>query len=106
MARFKIELREDEHKSFDTPFQKLSGPQPLNSAAKKDVVLNENSDEGTTRYRNDSSVTDYEAMESTNAIIGLCPDMCPGMHASNGFSVCKAIMPFSFQILDCSQIMM
>uniref|UniRef100_A0A7N0UEF8 PCI domain-containing protein n=3 Tax=Kalanchoe fedtschenkoi TaxID=63787 RepID=A0A7N0UEF8_KALFE len=76
MARFKIELREDEPKSLNN-IQKLPGSRPSNSIVEKGIPIKDHPDESMRQYPNDNSMSDYEALESSNVIMGLCPDMCP-----------------------------
>ncbi|CAM8921351.1 unnamed protein product [Rhodiola kirilowii] len=77
MARFKIELREEERTNQDSPIQKLPSNRPINHATEKPMALKDPSEEGTGQHPNGNIVSDYEAMESSGVIIGLCPDMCP-----------------------------
>lgn len=60
MARFKVELGENVQSRTDVVEQKVS-----DNKLEKDKLVPDHSE--------------YESLESSHTIIGLCLDMCPGM---------------------------
>ena len=73
LARFKVELSENVEKSPD-----VADRQEL-SAVESQKFIGERSIESSRDYPNDSTTSDYEGSGTSSVIIGICPDMCPGM---------------------------
>lgn len=79
LARFKVELSEDVQISPDVANQRVSTNRREQSAVERQKVVGAPSLESAKDYPNDNSLFDYEGLETSSIIIGLCPDMCPGM---------------------------
>lgn len=67
MARFKVELSQAVQSTHDSASQKI----PSN---RHDQAIEPSGD-----ISNETVISDYEGMESSNIITGSCPDMCPGI---------------------------
>lgn len=67
MARFKVELSQAVQSTHDSASQKI----PSN---RHDQAI-----EPSGNISNETVISDYEGMESSNIITGSCPDMCPGI---------------------------
>jgi hypothetical protein len=68
LARFKVELSKSEHNNDDDVADhtaSVSEKKHMDSAA---------------NVTNGHGVSDNEGRETSNVIIGLCPDMCPGIY--------------------------
>ncbi|XP_044486042.1 SAC3 family protein B-like isoform X3 [Mangifera indica] len=77
LARFKFELSEDVQTSPDVADQIISTNRHGQSAGERQKIVGAPSLESEKDYPNDNSPSDYESLETSSIIIGLCPDMCP-----------------------------
>ncbi|XP_031286799.1 SAC3 family protein B isoform X1 [Pistacia vera] len=76
LARFKVELSEDVQTSPDVSNQRVSTNRREQSAVERQKVVGAPL-ESAKDYPNDNSLSEYEGLETSSIIIGLCPDMCP-----------------------------
>ncbi|XP_044498043.1 SAC3 family protein B isoform X3 [Mangifera indica] len=77
LARFKVELSEDVQISPDFADQRVSTDRQEQSAVERQKIVGAPSLESSKDYLNENSLSDYEGLETSSIIIGLCPDMCP-----------------------------
>lgn len=78
LARFKVELSKSEQNNADVANQKASGNRHEQSVLEQKYVGKHLMDSAS-NFTNGQAVSDYEGSETSNVIIGLCPDMCPGI---------------------------
>ena len=85
LARFKVELEQPVQSSPDIANKKISATGRDLSVVEKQHLAGEHSIDvaGSSPFGN--ALADHEGLEPPSVIIGLCPDMCPGMFLS--FSV-------------------
>ena len=80
LARFKAELSETVQTSPpDIADQRLSANRFQHNVEERKKLVGEHSTNSDGEFLNDSVLSDFEGMETSRVIIGLCPDMCPGM---------------------------
>lgn len=78
LARFKVELEDKMPSSFDSAGHRGTN-MSVKSVLEKRKLVGDHSMEAASELPNGSSTSDYEGLEST-VIVGLCPDMCPGIN--------------------------
>ncbi|KAI4317698.1 hypothetical protein L6164_025548 [Bauhinia variegata] len=76
LARFKVELSKSEQNNSDITDQKAPSNRHVQSVMEQKYV-GDHSKESSGNYTNSYAVSDYEGLETSNIILGLCPDMCP-----------------------------
>ena len=86
LARFKVELNKSEQNNADAADQKTSANRHEQSVLEQKYAGGHVMDSAG-NFTNGHAVSDHEGFETSNVIIGLCPDMCPGMFLR--FYVCK-----------------
>ena len=79
LARFKVELSKSEQNGSDVTDQKASANRHAQSILEQKHVGG-HSVELTHNFTNGPNFSDYEGTETSSIIIGLCPDMCPGIY--------------------------
>ena len=77
LARFKVELSRSEQNNADIPDQKAFAIRHEQSGLVPKYVRGHLVDSAG-NFSSDH-VSDNEVLETSNVIIGLCPDMCPGI---------------------------
>ncbi|XWS13970.1 hypothetical protein CRYUN_Cryun36dG0084000 [Craigia yunnanensis] len=78
LARFKAELSETVQTSPpDIADPRLSGNRFQQNVEERKKLVGEHSTNSDGEFLNDSVLSDFEGMETSRVIIGLCPDMCP-----------------------------
>ncbi|XVE81994.1 hypothetical protein DITRI_Ditri15bG0111400 [Diplodiscus trichospermus] len=78
LARFKAELSETFQTSPpDSADQRLSANRIQHNMDERKKLVGENSTNSEGEFLNDCVLSDFEGMETSRVIIGLCPDMCP-----------------------------
>lgn len=79
LARFKVELSKSPQSSIDIAERGVSATRPEQS----NVERNRSVAYSFTQFARDatdgSALPECEGVESSGIIIGVCPDMCPGM---------------------------
>lgn len=78
LARFKDELVGVSHNNLGSVDVRDNTSKNENSTAEKKKYMSNQSSE-LSRNLADGNHPDYEALESSSIIVGLCPDMCPGI---------------------------
>lgn len=78
LARFKVELSRSEQNNADIPDQKAFASRPEQSVLESKYVRGHLVDSAS-NFSSAHVVADNEVLETSNVIIGLCPDMCPGI---------------------------
>jgi len=79
LARFKVELVEVAHSKLGSMDARDNSNRNEHSTTERDKCMSNQSLESSTNLAQGNSMPDYEALESSSIIIGLCPDMCPGI---------------------------
>ena len=102
LARFKVELSKSEQNSSDVTDQKASANRHTQSILEQKHVGG-HSVELTRNFTNGHNFSDYEGTETSSIIIGLCPDMCPGIYHILNLSklVITVIFPFYPKFISC-----
>lgn len=77
LARFKVELSENVQISPEFTDQKVSNSGQGQSVAERQKFVGGHSIESAKDYPNENTLSDYEGLEASSVIVGLCPDMCP-----------------------------
>ncbi|XP_022955623.1 SAC3 family protein B [Cucurbita moschata] len=77
LARFKVELVEVAHSKLGSMDARDNSNRNEHSTTERDKCMSNQSLESSTNLAQGNSMPDYEALESSSIIIGLCPDMCP-----------------------------
>ncbi|XP_022722839.1 SAC3 family protein B isoform X2 [Durio zibethinus] len=78
LARFKAELSENvQMNPPDISDERLSANRFQHNVEERKKLVGEHSADSDTEFLNDSALSDFEGMETSRVIIGLCPDMCP-----------------------------
>ncbi|XP_038723108.1 SAC3 family protein B isoform X2 [Tripterygium wilfordii] len=77
LARFKIELSEPTQDSSDIAGMKVSSNKLEHSSGGRQKLVGEHSIESACDVPNRNTSSDYDSLETSSVIIGLCPDMCP-----------------------------
>ncbi|XAR57164.1 hypothetical protein NMG60_11025212 [Bertholletia excelsa] len=77
LARFNVELSQPVQSFSDIENQKLSMNIHSQSLSTRRKLGMEHSTDKERDISNGNALSDYEAVESSTVIIGLCPDMCP-----------------------------
>ncbi|KAK6254613.1 hypothetical protein SCA6_015918 [Theobroma cacao] len=78
LARFKAELSETVQMSPpDIVDQRLSANRFQQNVEERKKLVGEHSTDSAGDFLNDTALSDFEGMETSSIIIGLCPDMCP-----------------------------
>lgn len=78
LARFKVELSKSEQNNDDIPNQTAFANRHEQSVLEQKYVRG-NLMDSARNFTNGLAVSDNEGLETSNLIIGLCPDMCPGI---------------------------
>lgn len=78
LARFKVELSKSEQNNTDIPDQKAFANRHEQSVLEQKYVRG-HSMHSASNFTNGRTVSDNDGLETSNVIIGLCPDMCPGI---------------------------
>lgn len=78
LARFKVELSKSEQHNSDIADQKASSNRNEQSVLEQKYVGG-HSTQSSGNFTNAHASSDYEDLETSNIIVGLCPDMCPGI---------------------------
>lgn len=81
LARFKEELSQPEQSNLGIGNHKVPVKRQDRSTVEMRTLTAEPSDMAGD-FRNGNVSSDYEAQDSSSIIIGLCPDMCPGMFST------------------------
>ncbi|KAK7412620.1 hypothetical protein VNO78_04125 [Psophocarpus tetragonolobus] len=76
LARFKVELSKSEQNNDDIPDQKAFANRHEQSVLEQKYVRGDLIDSAS-NLTNGLTVSDNDGLETSNVIIGLCPDMCP-----------------------------
>ncbi|KAL2588602.1 hypothetical protein GLYMA_13G211900v4 [Glycine max] len=76
LARFKVELSKSEQNNDDIPNQTAFANRHEQSVLEQKYVRG-NLMDSARNFTNGLAVSDNEGLETSNLIIGLCPDMCP-----------------------------
>ncbi|KAG2395783.1 hypothetical protein LR48_Vigan09g215600 [Vigna angularis] len=76
LARFKVELSRSEQNNVDIPDQKAFASRSEQSVLEPKYVRGHLVDSAS-NFSSAHVVADNEVLETSNVIIGLCPDMCP-----------------------------
>lgn len=79
LARFKTELKENVQSSPAFADQKVSAHRNVQSMVERDKDVGNQSPEFRGDFTNANALSDYDGSEQSSVIIGLCPDMCPGI---------------------------
>lgn len=80
LARFKDELAEVTHNKLGSvDVRDNNTNRNEHSTTERDKYMSSQSLESSRNLAHGNSMPDYEALESSSIIIGLCPDMCPGI---------------------------
>ena len=82
LARFKVELEQPVQSSFDIANQKISANRRDLSMVEKQQLAGEHSVDVARSFPDGNALADHEGLEPPSIIIGLCPDMCPGISLS------------------------
>lgn len=82
LARFKVELGQPVQSSTDITNRKISANERDLSVAEKPKLAGKHSVDVAESFLSGNAMADHEALEPSSVIIGLCPDMCPGMSLS------------------------
>ncbi|XP_038891506.1 SAC3 family protein B isoform X2 [Benincasa hispida] len=77
LARFKDELDEVTHNKLGSVDVRDNTNRNGQSTTDRDKYMSSQSLESSRNLAHGNSMPDYEALESSSIIIGLCPDMCP-----------------------------
>ncbi|XP_015573320.1 SAC3 family protein B isoform X3 [Ricinus communis] len=77
LARFKKELNESFETRADIPGQKASASRRELSTVERQKFAGSHSMESTGDFTNVNLPADFDGLETSSIIIGLCPDMCP-----------------------------
>ncbi|XWS08687.1 hypothetical protein CRYUN_Cryun40dG0022600 [Craigia yunnanensis] len=78
LARFKAELSETVQTSPpDIAEQRFSANRFQHNVEERKKLVGEHSTDSDGEFLNDSVLSDFEGLETSRVIIGLCPDMCP-----------------------------
>ncbi|KAK7359669.1 hypothetical protein VNO77_01631 [Canavalia gladiata] len=77
LARFKVELSKSEQNNADVADRKASANRHEQSVLEQKYGGAHLMDSASNFTNNGNAVTDNEGLETSNIIIGLCPDMCP-----------------------------
>lgn len=88
LARFKVELSENVQGNVDATEAKVSASKPERFIIERSTSVPIHSTEETTNLKNVSASFEYEGIESSSVIIGLCTDMCPSMSQFCDFEAC------------------
>lgn len=78
LARFKVDLSKYEENNVDVSNQTASANGHEPPVLKQKYVGGQIMDSAG-NFTNSNAASDIEGLETSNVIIGLCPDMCPGM---------------------------
>ncbi|KAG4948708.1 hypothetical protein AAZX31_15G096200 [Glycine max] len=76
LARFKVELSKSEQNNDDIPNQKAFANRHEQSVLEQKYMRG-NLMDSASNFTNGLAISDNEGLETSNLIIGLCPDMCP-----------------------------
>ncbi|KAF3457269.1 hypothetical protein FNV43_RR01926 [Rhamnella rubrinervis] len=76
LARFKVELGETRQSCIDVAEHKVADRNGQ-SVLERDKITPDHSMESVAEMNNTSALSEYEGLESSGIIIGLCADMCP-----------------------------
>lgn len=79
LARFKVELSEHVQKDSVGATPRILPNKHEDSFVERQKFAGAQSMESARNYSNEDGLSDHGSLEKSTIIIGLCPDMCPGM---------------------------
>lgn len=79
LARFKVELSKSPHNGNDIVEQGVSASRNEQSNVERNRSVAYSSTQLARDVTDGNAVSECEGVESSGIIIGVCPDMCPGM---------------------------